>query len=196
MSSPAASTTAPAAPTAPALPVPVPAPPTADDDPAPANQHAAGADPARKAAEHTGAEQTEAAGAPVPPRLFLYDGVCGLCDRSVQFLLRVDRDQAFHYAQLQGETAARLRAQHSEIPADLDSVVYLEHGQVSVRSRAFIRAARHLPYPWRLASWLWIIPRPLADLVYRGIARVRYRIFGRYQSCRLPAPDERARFLP
>ncbi|WP_428266333.1 thiol-disulfide oxidoreductase DCC family protein [Haliangium sp.] len=133
---------------------------------------------------------------PIPPRLILYDGVCGLCDRAVQFFVRVDRDRAFRYAPLQGETTAALRAHHPEIPRDLDTVVFLEDGTVHLRSRAFVRAARHLPWPWRLVSWLWIVPRPLADLGYRFIARIRYRVFGRHESCRLPAPEERALFLP
>lgn len=137
-----------------------------------------------------------AAAESLPPRIVLYDGVCGLCSRAVQFLLRVDRDRAFTFAPLQGETADRLRARHPEIPADLDSVVYVEGGRVSLRSRAFVHAARHLPYPWKLGSWLWIIPRFLADLAYRFIARIRYRVFGKHDTCQIPAPEHRARFLP
>jgi predicted DCC family thiol-disulfide oxidoreductase YuxK len=132
----------------------------------------------------------------LPPRLVLYDGVCGLCDRSVQFLLRVDRDRALMFAPLQGETVAALRPRHPEISGDIDTVAYLEEGRVHLRSRAFVRLARHLPYPWKLVSWLWIVPRPLADLAYRLVARVRYRVFGKLDTCRIPDPAERARFLP
>lgn len=131
-----------------------------------------------------------------PRHVVLYDGVCGLCNHAVQFLLRVDRRRALLFAPLQGETAAAARARHPEIPADLDTVVYLEDERVHLRSRAFVRLARLLPYPWRALSWLWIVPRPLADVVYRLVARVRYRLFGKYDTCRIPAPDERARFLP
>jgi predicted DCC family thiol-disulfide oxidoreductase YuxK len=133
---------------------------------------------------------------PDPRYLVLYDGVCGLCDHSVQFLLRVDRRRVLMFTPLQGETAAALRARHPEIPADLDTVVYIEDGRVHLRSRAFVRLARQLPYPWRALSWLWVVPRPLADLVYRLVARVRYRLFGKFDTCRVPSPDERARFLP
>lgn len=132
----------------------------------------------------------------LPPRIVLYDGVCGLCDRSVQFLLRVDHDRALSFAPLQGETAVILRRRHPEIPADLDTVVYVEGDRAHLRSRAFVRLARHLRYPWKLVSWLWIVPAPLADLVYRLVARVRYRVFGKRDACRVPEPDERARFLP
>lgn len=144
------------------------------------------------------ADTTSAAeSAELPPRLFLYDGVCGLCDRSVKLLLRIDRErEAFHYAPLQGETAALLRQRHRDIPTELDSVVFVDAGRVWLRSRAFVRAARYMPMPWRLLRALAIIPWPLADLVYRAVARVRYRVFGRFDSCQLPDPAERARFLP
>jgi predicted DCC family thiol-disulfide oxidoreductase YuxK len=132
----------------------------------------------------------------LPARLVLYDGVCGLCDRSVQLLLRLDRHRALMFAPLQGETVAGMRPRHPEIPAHLDSVVFVEDGRVHVRSRAFVRLARYLPWPWKLASWLWVVPWPLADLVYRVVARVRYRVFGKLDACRIPAPGERARFLP
>lgn len=138
----------------------------------------------------------DAAPAALPPRLVLYDGVCGLCDRSVQLLLRVDRDRALMFAPLQGETVAALRSRHPEISGDIDTVAYLEDGRVYARSRAFVRLSRHLPYPWKLVSWLWIVPRPLADLVYRLVARVRYRVFGKLDTCRIPDPEQRARFLP
>lgn len=142
------------------------------------------------------AAELDATPAALPPRLVLYDGVCGLCDRSVQFLLRVDRDRALMFAPLQGETVAGLRPRHPEISADIDTVVFLEEGRVHVRSRAFVRLSRYLPYPWKLLSWLWIVPAPLADLVYRLVARVRYRVFGKLDACRIPDPAERARFLP
>lgn len=144
---------------------------------------------------------TATASAPaVPPgeprHLVLYDGVCGLCDHTVQFLLRVDRRQVLMFAPLQGETAAAMRARHSEISGDIDTVVYIEDGRVHQRSRAFVRLARQLPYPWRALSWLWIVPRPLSDLAYRLVARLRYRLFGKFDTCKIPSPEERARFLP
>lgn len=100
------------------------------------------------------------------------------------------------FAPLQGETAAAMRARHSEISGDIDTVVYIEDGRVHQRSRAFVRLARQLPYPWRALSWLWIVPRPLSDLAYRLVARLRYRLFGKFDTCKIPSPEERARFLP
>jgi predicted DCC family thiol-disulfide oxidoreductase YuxK len=133
---------------------------------------------------------------PLPPRLVLYDGTCGLCHRTVRWLVRHDRARALRYAPLQGDAAARARAAHPELPADLDNVVFLDDGRVHVRSAAFLAIARHLPAPWRWARALEIVPRPILDLAYRFVARVRYRVFGRRpDACELPTPDERARFL-
>jgi predicted DCC family thiol-disulfide oxidoreductase YuxK len=132
----------------------------------------------------------------LPPRIVLYDGVCGLCHRTVNLLLRIDRKRAFRFAPLQGETAERLKATHPEIPRDLDSVVYVEDGRVYLRSRAFFHAAKHLGWPWRMAYWLRWIPAPLADLLYHVVARMRYRVFGRYDTCRMPTTADRQLLLP
>jgi predicted DCC family thiol-disulfide oxidoreductase YuxK len=126
----------------------------------------------------------------------LYDGECGLCDRSVQWILRHDPDGLFRFAPLQGETAARLRGLHPEIPDELSTVVLVERGRVHLRSRAFMVAARHFPYPWKVLSWLRVVPAVLADVLYRLIARLRYRIWGKVDACRVPSPAERERFLP
>ncbi len=131
----------------------------------------------------------------VPGPIVLYDGVCGLCQRSVQFLLARDGRKLW-YAPLQGETAAALRAIHPEIPATLESVVLVDDGRVYLRSKAFLHVARYLTAPWRWAYHLRWLPAFLLDLGYRLVARVRYRIWGKYDACRLPTADERAQLLP
>ncbi len=128
-------------------------------------------------------------------RIVLYDGVCGFCNGVVQWLLRVDRAGAFQFAALQGNTAAELRAIHPEIPVDLDTMVYVEDGRVYLRSRAFFAAARHLPSPWSWFRFLGLLPVILTDTGYRLVAAVRYRVWGRLDACRVPSPEQRARFL-
>ena len=130
-----------------------------------------------------------------PGPLVLYDGECGLCHRSVRFMLARDGGRVW-YAPLQGETAARLRARHPEIPQTLESVVLVEHGRVHLRSKAFLYVARYLDPPWRWAYALRWLPAALLDLAYNGIARVRYRVWGRLDRCRVPTTDERAKLLP
>jgi len=137
----------------------------------------------------------------LPGRIVLYDGTCGFCDASVRFLLDHDRDGRLHYAPLDGPTAAGVRGRHPSMPPHLDSLVLVEvddHGRERVEwySGAVVGICRHLPWPWRLGWLLWWVPRPLRDLGYRAFARIRYRIFGRLDTCRVPSPQERGRFLP
>lgn len=127
----------------------------------------------------------------------LYDGTCGLCSKSVQWILRHEADHALVFAPLQGETAAELRARHPEIPKSLDSVVLVDEAdRVWLRSKTFLRVAKHLRAPWRIAYHVRWLPAFVLDLGYRVIARLRYRIWGRADACELPSPQNRDRFLP
>lgn len=131
----------------------------------------------------------------VPGPVVLYDGECGLCNRSVKFLLARDGGQLW-YAPLQGETAHALRTRHPEIPATLESVVLVDHDRVYLRSKAFLYGAKYLTRPWRWAYALRWLPAFVLDLGYRVIAKIRYRVWGKYDTCRLPTTDERAKLLP
>lgn len=138
---------------------------------------------------------------PLPGPVVLYDGECGVCDASVSWLLAHDPAGRFRYAPLQGDTAAELRARHPELPADLDSVVYVEPlpeggERLSWRSEALFRIARNLPGAWRALAWLAVFPRALTDLAYRAFAHIRYLVAGRKEACRVPSVAERRRFLP
>lgn len=128
-----------------------------------------------------------------PPVAF-FDGVCNLCNSSVDFLLRHDRRGLLRFAPLQGSTFASVAHDHPEL-AGTDSFVLAERGRVHVRSSAALRAAMALGGPWRVAGVLLVVPRALRDHVYDFVARRRYRWFGRRESCRLPTPELRARFL-
>jgi predicted DCC family thiol-disulfide oxidoreductase YuxK len=136
----------------------------------------------------------------LPPRLVLFDGVCGFCAAAVQWLLAHDPAGRLHFAPLQGETAARLRRLHPEIPQDLDSLVLVEsegrRSRVYLRSQAIFRTGAQLAGAWRMLGWLRCLPRALAEAAYRAFARRRYRWFGRLEACRVPAAAVRARFLP
>jgi predicted DCC family thiol-disulfide oxidoreductase YuxK len=128
--------------------------------------------------------------------LVLYDGECGLCDRSVQWLLRHDRRGVLRYAPLQGETARAF------VPAGkpVETIVFVERGddgqvRLSERSRAAFAILGRIGGPWRVLSWLRVLPAFFTDLFYRFVARNRLRWFGRVDACRLPDPAVRARFL-
>lgn len=136
--------------------------------------------------------------------LVLYDGVCGLCDRSVQFLLAHDRAEKFCFAPLQGETAAAVYRRHfqRQPPAEYDSILLVQGfgtaaERVLQKSPAALEILRHLGGGWKLLAILGkIFPRGLRNAVYDAIANRRYRWFGKYDQCRLPDPAHRRRFLP
>jgi len=132
--------------------------------------------------------------AKLPPQIVLYDGVCGLCNRAVDWLITRDGGQ-FAYAPLQGETAARLRERFPNIPTTIESVVFIDGDRMFVRAKAFLHLSRYLPAPWRWLSGLRWLPAFLVDLPYRLIARLRYRIWGKLDACRLPQPGEAGRLL-
>ena len=143
-------------------------------------------------------EQTGAAA--LPPRLVLYDGVCGFCTRAVQRLLAVDLDGRLHFAPLQGATAAALRRRHPKIPDDIDTIVYVETTDsdeyVFLRSEAIFRIYVALEVKSRLTSWLRLLPRSWTDLGYRLFGHLRYRLFGKLDACSVPSAEQRDRFLP
>jgi predicted DCC family thiol-disulfide oxidoreductase YuxK len=141
--------------------------------------------------------------------LVLYDGVCGLCNRMVRFLLRIDRRNVLSFAPLQGPTATRLAERHgfpASNPGDttgstLRSIVYvrdfgLKRERAHLRSDAVLRVLGDVGGVWWLLSLLRIVPRLLRDPLYDWVARNRYRWFGKHDTCPLPPPEQRARFLP
>ena len=141
----------------------------------------------------------------MPHPILLYDGVCGLCNRLVQFVLRRDADAVFRFASLQSPPARRILARHGADPADLDTVYVvlsydLPDERLLPRSDAVIfilrQLGKHKHTLLRGARFLLsLIPRPLRDCGYRIVARNRYRIFGRSETCMLPAPEHRDRFI-
>lgn len=127
------------------------------------------------------------------PAVVWFDGVCGLCNRFVDFVLARDRHRRFRFAPLQGRAAA---ARFGPAPPAGSETVLLEHdGVLSDRSTAALRIVAGLGGPWRLVGLLRVVPRPLRDLAYDWVARHRYGWFGKRDTCRLPTPEERAAFL-
>ena len=133
--------------------------------------------------------------------IVLYDGVCALCNRLVQFLLKRDKRGRLRFASLQSDFAARVLIRHGIDPADLDTVQVVVNydrpdERILNRSDAILHASQKLDNPWRsLATLARLIPRALRDLVYGVVARNRYRVFGRYETCMLPDPNQCDRFL-
>lgn len=132
--------------------------------------------------------------------IVLYDGVCGLCNRLVQFVLQRDVHDRFRFASLQSEFAETLLKRHGADARDLDTFyVVIDHRQpgerVLMRSDAILHVLNTLGGVWRLAGAGRVLPRFLRDGLYRIVARNRYRVFGKHESCLLPSPEHRAKFL-
>ncbi|HEU5220084.1 MAG TPA: DCC1-like thiol-disulfide oxidoreductase family protein [Gemmatimonadales bacterium] len=127
--------------------------------------------------------------------IVFYDGVCGLCDGFVRFVLARDRLARYRFAPLQGETAWLRLGDHLTQP-ELKTVVLQEDSGTRVRSDAVIAIIARLGHGWGLINLLRIVPRFLRDFVYEVVSRFRYRWFGKRAACRIPAPDEIDRFLP
>ncbi len=128
--------------------------------------------------------------------LVLYDGTCGLCAKSVRWILAHEADRELRFAPLQGETVAALRDRYPDIPQTVDTVVLIAGGKAYLRSKAFLHMGKHLRAPWRwIYAFRWL-PGFVLNLGYRFIAAIRYRVWGTVDACELPSPENRARFLP
>ena len=132
--------------------------------------------------------------------LLLYDGVCGLCDRFVRFVLARDHRRRFRFATLQGPVGRDLVASWGRDPDRLETVhVVVDYRSETVRvlnrSAAALFVLGELGWPWRLATVLRRVPPALRDRLYDRVAAHRYRLFGRHASCPAPDPRYRERFL-
>jgi predicted DCC family thiol-disulfide oxidoreductase YuxK len=132
--------------------------------------------------------------------LLLYDGVCALCNGSVKFIMKHDRLDQFRYAPLESDLGREILARFN-IRASPDGVVLVTDTQqpgerIYHRSDAVAQSLQRLGAPWRMAGKLLaILPHPLRDWGYGVVAHYRYRLFGRYDSCPVPSPEQRSRLL-
>jgi predicted DCC family thiol-disulfide oxidoreductase YuxK len=132
--------------------------------------------------------------------VLLYDGVCGLCDRLVQWVLVRDRNDLFRFAALQSHLAKEVLPRRGKDPRQLDTIyVIADHDtpneRVYQKARAALFVLDQIGGPWRLTRPLRWLPTFLLDLGYDAIAKTRYRIFGKLDECRIPTPSERRKFI-
>ena len=129
-----------------------------------------------------------------PEVILFYDGHCALCNGAVSWILRWDERQRFHFAALQSETGERFINANPEF-RKIDSIILKDHERIYTHSSAVLRVVHITGGLWRLFEIFWIVPKFLRDWIYRGIAKVRYRIFGKYDACPMPPVKWRDRFL-
>jgi predicted DCC family thiol-disulfide oxidoreductase YuxK len=133
---------------------------------------------------------TEALGS----KVVLFDGVCNVCNGAVNFIIDRDPEGRFQFASLQSPVGRALVAKYG-VTTGPSSMVFIEDGVAFTESTAVARVARHLRGPAKLASAFGLFPRAFRDGVYRYFAAHRYAWFGQSESCRVPTPDIRRRFL-
>lgn len=129
------------------------------------------------------------------PAIVLFDGVCNLCNGTVQFIIRHDPNKRFLFAAIQSPAGQSLLAEHGMQQLRPDSVLLIEKGRIYSRSTAALKIASKLRVPWPLFAVFLVVPGPLRDMFYNLIAHNRYRLFGKRDACMLPSPQLRARFL-
>jgi len=125
--------------------------------------------------------------------IVFFDGVCGLCNSAIDFLMRKDKKKVLLFAPLQGSTAAKLLP-HGEATS-LSSMVYYSEGKISYRTKAILNLLWDMGGWWTLFSIFRIVPAFIRDIFYNWMAASRYKWFGKKETCRIPTVEERGRFL-
>ncbi|WP_419960163.1 thiol-disulfide oxidoreductase DCC family protein [Psychrobacillus sp. BM2] len=128
------------------------------------------------------------------PAIILFDGECNFCDASVQFIIKRDPKGYFQFAAQQSDIGVTLRTKYA-VADTLDSILVIDQHKVYNSSDAALHISKHLNGLWSLLYVLMIIPKPIRNLVYKFIAKNRYAWFGKKDSCMIPAPEIRNRFL-
>lgn len=126
-------------------------------------------------------------------KIVYFDGVCAVCNRTMDFLLTIDKKKCLSFAPLQGESAQEHLSEATL--KDFDSLVYWDNGDIYFRSTAVLYILRDIGGFWSLFSVGLILPSGFRDAIYNYIAKNRYRWFGKRETCRVPTAEERARFL-
>ncbi len=127
--------------------------------------------------------------------IVLFDGVCNLCNGSVNFIIQRDKKNKFLFGSFQSAEVRDLLKEYNYSADDLSTVLLVENHQLYTQSTAVLKIVRNLGGGWPLLYFLIIIPRPLRDFFYNLIAKNRYKLFGKKEACMIPTPDLKAKFL-
>ena len=138
--------------------------------------------------------QLMAPGAGIPPKLMVFDGICVLCSGGVRFVLRRERAPDFAFTPVQSPLGQRVLAALDQPRDGSASMVVIDGGRYFLKSDAVVQTARALKAPWGWSAVLHFLPKVLRDAAYDRLARNRYNIFGRYDTCMVPDPALARRF--
>lgn len=126
--------------------------------------------------------------------IILFDGVCNFCSQSVQFIIKRDPSSVFHFASLQSDIGRELINKYG-LEENINSVVYISGGKAYKKSDAALQICRRLSGLWKTLYIFYFVPWPIRNMVYDYVAKNRYKWFGKAESCMIPSPDIRSRFL-
>ena len=127
--------------------------------------------------------------------LLLFDGVCNLCNATVQFVIEHNSKANIQFAALQSETGQEILKKNDLATADFDTIVLVENDQIYTKSTAALRLSRHFDGFYRFLYLFIIIPSPLRNVIYSFISKNRYHWLGKEEACWLPTPDLKKRFV-
>jgi predicted DCC family thiol-disulfide oxidoreductase YuxK len=128
-------------------------------------------------------------------KLILFDGVCNLCNGGVQFIIKKDSKAIFKFASLQSSTGQHLLQKFNLPLTDFNSFVYIKNGNYMLKSTAILHILKDLGNGWQLLYGFIIIPRFIRDGIYFLIEKNRYKLFGKRETCMVPTPEIKSRFL-
>lgn len=128
-------------------------------------------------------------------KIILFDGVCNLCNGAVTFIIKRDKSDIFRYAALQSDIALKLAEKYKIDTSETDSIILVENETAYTKASAALRIAKHLSGWYPLLYGLVILPRFVRDWMYDIIADNRYKWFGKRESCMIPTPELKAKFL-
>ena len=128
-------------------------------------------------------------------KIILFDGVCNLCNRSVNFIISKDRKDVFRFATLQSDIGISLMSQHGIDASKTDSVILIDTNEYYERSSAILQIVKHLSGGYALLYFFIILPKSFRDWGYDYIAKNRYKWYGKKDSCMVPTPELAAKFL-
>jgi len=123
-------------------------------------------------------------------KIIIFDGICNLCNKSIGLLIILDKEKQFKYTSLQGEYVKKLNLKEG-----IDSIVFYEDGELYYKSTAILKIFKSVGGVWAFSSIFYVIPRRVRDFIYDIIAKYRYKIFGKMQSCRMPKKGEEELFI-
>ncbi|HEU4496383.1 MAG TPA: thiol-disulfide oxidoreductase DCC family protein [Flavobacterium sp.] len=133
---------------------------------------------------------------PAGKKIILFDGICNLCDSSIQFVIKHDKKDVFRFVALQSELGQQLIKYLSVDTAKIDSIILFEPGKAYYyKAEAALKIAKQLGGIYKTIGWLSIFPKSLANLIYDYIARNRYKWYGKKEACMIPTPELKAKFL-